>query len=226
MKFIFLLSFFAISKVCYSQESPVSIQFNPTYNTLPIESGKKYPYKNDSIEISTLKFYISNIQFYQDNQLVDEVAKKYHLIDIENPPSLTINHSNKENKKFNRIHFCIGVDSITNVSGAFGGDLDPTNGMYWTWQSGYINFKLEGSSKLCPARKNQFTFHIGGYQYPNNSIQQLDLKVNSNDAIVIDIDLSKLLSEIKLNEFYEVMSPNEKAMNMAKRIKAAFSIAK
>ena len=76
------------------------------------------------------------------------------------------------------------------------------------------------------AGANQFTFHIGGYQYPNNSIQQLDLKTNSNDKIVIDINLSKLLSEIKLNEFYEVMSPNEKAMDMAKKISTVFHISK
>ena len=226
MKFLFFLSLLLKGALCYAQTNTVSIKLNTVYGALPIELGKKYPYKNDSVEITTLKFYISGIQFYQDDNLTDETEKKHHLVDIENPPSLFIYHPENKNKKFNRIHFRIGVDSITNVSGAMGGDLDPINGMYWTWQSGYINFKLEGSSKLCPSRKNQFTFHIGGYQYPNNSIQQVDLQINSKKEIVIDIDVLQLLNKIKLNELYEVMSPNEKAMEMAKKISTVFHISK
>lgn len=224
MKVQFLIAFLGSSIFCFSQTELISIQFNPTYNSLPIELGKKYPYKNDSIEIATLKFYISGIRLYQENELVDEFIKKHFLIDIENPQSLILTQANKKNKKFNHIHFSIGVDSINNTAGALGEDLDPTNGMYWTWQSGYINFKLEGNSKLCPSRKNQFTFHIGGYQYPNNTIQQLDLKIGNENKIDIDLNIAQLLNQIKLNELYEVMSPNEKAMKMAKKIKAAFSV--
>jgi hypothetical protein len=226
MKFVFLLSFLITGIFCYSQDSVITIHFNPMYDALPIELGKKYSYKTDSIEISTLKFYISGIKYYQNDKPVDEVVKKYHLIDLENPVSLTIYQPGNYNKVFNRVVFSIGVDSTTSVSGAFGGDLDPTNGMYWTWQSGYINFKLEGYSKLCPSRKNQFTFHIGGYQYPNNVLQMLDLKASRADKIIIDINISQLLNQVKLNELYEVMSPGEKAMELAKKVKAAFSTAK
>lgn len=224
MKVQFLIAFLASSIFCYSQKDFISIQFNPIYNSLPIALGKKYPYKTDSIEITTLKFYISTIQFYQENELVDEFIKKHFLIDIENPQSLILTQANKKNKKFNHIHFSIGVDSINNTAGALGDDLDPTNGMYWTWQSGYINFKLEGNSKLCPSRKNQFTFHIGGYQYPNNTFQNLDFKISNQNKIEIDFNIAQLFNQINLKELYEVMSPNKKAMEMATKIKAAFSI--
>jgi hypothetical protein len=226
MKLLFLLYFITISINGFSQKKSLSIYFKPTYNLLPLELGKKYPYKNDSIEITSLKFYISNIRFYQDNKLVDETEKKVYLIDVEKPQSLLVKQHNLKNKKFSAIHFCIGVDSITNVSGAFGGDFDPTNGMYWTWQSGYINFKLEGTSKICPTRKNEFTFHIGGYQYPNNTIQQITVNSNNSDNISIDINVSNLLNEIKLDEFNQIMSPNEKAMDMAKKIKTIFTLTK
>ena len=115
-RFVFILAFACTSHLAYAQKKSVSIQFNPVYDSLPLELGKKYPYKNDSIEIATLRFYISGIQFYYNDVLVDEVAKKYHLIDLENPQSLIVHHSDIKNKKFNRIHFSIGVDSITNVS--------------------------------------------------------------------------------------------------------------
>ncbi len=221
--FFFLVT---VSTFAYSQKNIRSIKFNPVCNSAPVELDKKYAYKTDSIEISALKFYISNIRFYQHTKLVDEVIKKHHLVNIENAQSLIVNHSNKKNKKFNRLVFCIGVDSTTNVSGALGGDLDPTNSMYWTWQSGYINFKLEGVSKVCPSGKNQFTFHIGGYQYPHNTLQQIDLQINNPQKIIIEINILQLLNQLKLDESYEIMSPNAKAVEMAKKIKAIFSAAK
>jgi hypothetical protein len=213
-------------QTAYAQKEAVSIHFRPVYDSLPIEIEKKYPYKNDSIEISVIRFYISNIGFYQNDQLVAEPVKKHHLIDIENPASQFILHTGEKAVPCNSIRFSIGVDSLTNVSGAMGGDLDPVFGMYWTWQSGYINFKLEGKSKLCPARKNQFTYHIGGYEYPYNTLQQVDLPVADSKDIVIDIDIHQLLNQLQLNEVYEVMSPGEKAMGIAKKISSAFIVSK
>ena len=60
-----------------------------------------------------------------------------------------------------RIYFQIGIDSLTNVSGDLDGDLDPALGMYWAWNSGYINMKLEGKSSSCKSVKKEFQFHIG-----------------------------------------------------------------
>lgn len=137
---------------------------SPTFNSLPVEPGKKFSYKYSAVEIATLRFCISGIQFYLDNELVDEVAKKHRLTDIENPTSLAFSHSINKNKKYKRVQFSIGMDSIANVSGAFGSDLDPTNGMYWAWQSGYINFKLEGNHTLpkknWAVQKIRLTFYI------------------------------------------------------------------
>ncbi|HPH91802.1 MAG TPA: hypothetical protein PLZ68_13315, partial [Ferruginibacter sp.] len=218
MKKIIIILLICFDQTGYAQKEAVSIRFRPVFDSLPIETDKKYPYKNDSIEISVIRFYVSNISFYQNNQLVAELEKKNHLVDIENPASQLIQHIGEKKIQYNSIHFSIGVDSLTNVSGAMGGDLDPVNGMYWTWQSGYINFKLEGKTKLCPARKNQFTYHIGGYEYPYNTLQQVELPVVHNNDIMIDIDIRQLLNQLQLNEVYEVMSPGEKAMVIAKNI--------
>ena len=76
-----------------------------------------------------------------------------------------------EDTEFDAIQFNLGIDSLTNVSGALGGDLDPTKGMYWTWQNGYVNFKLQGTSDLCNNPKNEFEFHLGGYLKPFNNYE-------------------------------------------------------
>jgi hypothetical protein len=224
MKLFYTLLLFYSNSVLLSQSNDFAISFAPTFNGLPLELKKNYSYKNDSLKISTIKFYISDIRFYQNNLPTDSVVKTYHLIDLENPASLTIKHLKNNAKPYNSIRFNLGVDSTTNVSGAFGGDLDPTNGMYWTWQSGYINLKLEGQSKICPSRNNLFSFHIGGYQHPYNTMQNLNFKVNGKDKIVCTIDFSKLLNSMKLNETYEVMSPNSKAIEMAKRFADSIKI--
>lgn len=224
MRFIIIALITCITNAAYSQKDTIAIRFIPTYASQPIETGKKYPLKNDSVEIETLRFYISGIRFYLDDKLVDEVEKKHHLVDIEKPGSELIYHISSKQLKFNRLFFNIGVDSITNESGVYGGDLDPINGMYWEWRSGYINLKLEGKTRICPARKNQFAFHIGGYQYPYNTIQQLNLPVADNQKIIVDFNVSDLLNQVDISALYEVMSPNEKAMQVAKKIGACFSI--
>ena len=66
----------------------------------------------------------------------------------------------------------------SNVAGAIGGTLDPINGMYWAWNSGYVNFKIEGTSTLSNARKNAFKFHLGGYQHPYNSYRAVLIKID------------------------------------------------
>jgi hypothetical protein len=61
------------------------------------------------------------------------------------------------------------VDSARNVSGAQKGALDPNNGMFWTWNSGYIFTKLEGYSPQ--SSSGGLVFHIGGFKSPDNTIR-------------------------------------------------------
>jgi len=208
----------------FGQSKKISIRFAFRYGNAPLVLDRKYAYRNDSIDIETLKFYISGIQLYHNDRPVAAFSKKHWLVDAEDSSSLSLEQTFGQSFSFNRIRCSIGIDSITNGAGAIGSDLDPTNGMYWTWQSGYINFKLEGHTRLCPARKNQFTYHIGGYQYPFNTLQNLDLAVTGSNNIIIVFDVYTLLNQLNTGEIYEVMSPNEKAMNIAKKIGTAYSI--
>jgi hypothetical protein len=70
------------------------------------------------------------------------------------------------------------------------GDLDPIKGMYWAWQSGYINMKIEGKSSSCRTRKNEFQFHIGGYLSPYYAMRKVALTYDKKATeINIGIDL-------------------------------------
>jgi len=193
----------------HAQESV--LQFHIQFGNAPLELGKKYISLNDTLQIGTLKFYVSNVEIQYADASVHKPKNDYHLIDIEdlNTLKIPIPESKKPIKK---ITFNIGVDSLASVSGALGGDLDPAKGMYWAWQSGYINMKIEGKSKSCQTRKNEFQFHIGGYQKPNYAMRKIEL--NTADSNVV-VDIEELFSNIRLANSNSIMIPGKQAMAIA-----------
>ena len=92
--------------------------------------------------------------------------------------------------------------------------MDPTNGMYWTWQSGYINLKLEGTSSACPARNHFFQYHLGGYQFPNNALQTIQLDF-SDHKYQLFLPLDNFFQSANLMDKYEVMRPCEEAVHLS-----------
>jgi hypothetical protein len=198
-------------------QSPTKITLNFEVDSLIVHTP------NDTIHITNLKFYISNIQLLQAKDTLWTEPNSHHLIDILSPTTTT--NTLNYNGKFDAIQFNLGIDSTTNEAGAQGKDLDPTKGMYWTWQSGYINFKLEGISKLCPTRKHQFQFHLGGYTAPNNAIQTITLPIsNPTQKISLQIHLAQLFKSIDLTKQNEIMSPSQEAVVLAQLIAKAFRV--
>lgn len=217
MKFLIYL-FFILIQTANAQ----SISLKISYGHQPLKLGKKYFLDKikDSLEITTLKFYISKTTFYLNTKQVS-IYDKPMLIDLNeriNPAFID------NNVLYDSISFQIGIDSLYNTNGAMGGDLDPINGMYWTWQSGYINFKLEGISKVCPSRKNMFQYHIGGYAYPFNTLQKIGFKKTNKNSFDLVLDIEKLLNSIEISNLTEIMSPRKEAVDLSKTIANSFTI--
>lgn len=218
ISFCFLIS---IGSQLTSQNTHV--RFHPHYNNSSIvhHDTLDYLYKNDSVEITSLRFYVSNIKLYYQHKLVWNETS-FHLIDFLNsqPSALLLNIPSGLN--YDTFSFDLGVDSITNTSGALGGDLDPSKAMYWTWQSGYINLKLEGHFSHKGQHKQEFQFHLGGYKKPYDALRTITLNCSKQKEITIDFDLMKLLAI--LNSTHHIMSPSKDAMIMADKAAQAFSI--
>ena len=230
-KLCFFLSVIAVL-FCFSfqiKQDNKDIQFfvAPSFDTqsLVLNQSKYITTKNDTLSIITLKFYISNIILEYENGEVFKEPKSVHLIDVEEANTLNFKMKNTPNLKINKISFAIGIDSVTNVSGNFDGDLNPSLGMYWAWNSGYINMKLEGKSNSCKSLKKDFQFHIGGYLPKQNALQKVILNVPENATkIQIKVDVSKWLNEVSLKEINSVMIPSEKAIVMASYYKNMFKV--
>ena len=86
--------------------------------------------------------------------------------------------------------------------------------MYWAWQSGYVNLKIQGKSSSCKTRKNEFQFHIGGYMKPNYAIRRIEL-VPKNQNLDLIIDIAEFFFKIELSETNSIMIPSKKAMELA-----------
>ncbi len=214
--FCFILCLvFSESSQAQKEKDSLFMNLNLKFDTNPLELNKVYISKSkDTLRLNLVKFYISKIQIEYADKTIFSQSNSYHLIDIENQNSLKIPICKTENKIVNKITFNIGIDSLASVSGALSGDLDPTKGMYWAWQSGYINMKIEGKSNSCKTRKNEFQFHIGGYLKPNYAMRKVILFAKSNNLDVV-LNFASFFDKIQLSETNSVMIPGKKAMELA-----------
>ena len=224
-KFLFILFLFIQNQVVITAQRTINVDFKFIYHQRDLIMDSLYVRNNqESIQFETLKFYISNLRFNLNNENTFIEKNSFHLIDMEDRNSLHVSVPDSLNGSISNLSFNLGIDSTTNVSGAMGGDLDPTKGMYWTWQNGYINFKLEGKSTLCKTRNNEFQFHIGGYMNPFTTLQKIELPINKVGSCTIVFDLEQLMDKIDLSILNHVMSPQLDAVEISKKIVTAFSI--
>ena len=192
----------------------------PTYGSNIINLSEGIYKVNDSLQIEVLKFYISGIKLFRRGDLIFEEKNSYHLIDASEDASFNRLICNGQFFLFDKIQFNLGIDSLTNVSGALGGDLDPTKGMYWAWHSGYINFKLEG--KINSNKSVQY--HLGGYQFPNNALKTITLNVPHTNVLVIKFDIKDLIDSIDFNRQSAIMSPSREAVLFSDKLANSFKL--
>lgn len=213
----------------YSQKSKTIIpNFKAVYNQIVFFQPGKYlaAGDGDSIKINILKFYISDISFQNRQKPVYKEKVRFHLVNVFDSAMDHIKLSKAVNSKNDILKFSVGIDSATNAAGALSGALDPVNGMYWTWQSGYIHFKLEGSKKHGNEKAQNFQYHIGGYQFPFNSVREITLKSSNNDTLTIYVDIEKLLNTYDDVPVQNIMSPGFPAMQLANQFQSILSIRK
>ena len=144
-------------------------------------AGEKYT-------VTKLKYYISNIQL-GENTLND--PENFQL--ISEPANTSFSIPVKPGT-YPHISFLLGIDSLYNCVGAQEGVLDPMNDMFWTWNSGYVMFKLEGISENSVADKNRIEHHLGGYR--NNQKIATPITLSFTDPLYIKIGEQKELTII------------------------------
>ena len=210
----------------FTRGSNDTLQFSFTFGGEKIVPGKVYYSSDlgDSLVFENIRLYISNVRFMKGKKQITISTRPYQLIDVSVPSSTKMPINNPGQLTFDGLNIDLGIDSATNVSGALEGDLDPTKGMYWTWQSGYINFKLEGTSNACPARNHFFQFHVGGYQHPFSALQHIMLHRSGMQDKTVEIAIDRLLKEVDIRNQYQVMRPGKEAIKIANALAAIIAL--
>lgn len=172
------------------EKGTFTLEFENVVNGSPLVlNTQTYSNANgDRFNISVFKYYVSNIKLTKSDGSVYAVPESYILADVAKPETLLNSMGNIPVGDYTKISFTIGVDKERNLSGAQTGALDPINGMFWTWNSGYIFVKLEGTSPQSTAANNALTFHIGGIVDPNNTIRTFSTDFSSANPLRIRTD--------------------------------------
>ncbi len=181
----------------------LSLSFNHFVNNQALKLDSSI-YKNElgqTFTVSKLKYYVSNFHFKAVSGK-DLFINETFLIDEDEEGSKKILLSKVPEGNYSSMDFIIGVDSLHNCSGAQSGALDPVNGMFWAWNTGYIFLKLEGYAKTSLSPGHFFEYHIGGYKQPTNCIRKVSFDLSKNGkAITKEI-------KIKVNVLEILKTPN------------------
>ena len=139
--------------------------------------------------------------------------------------------------KYKLLPMVLGVDSALIMKADYNNDLDPVNGMFWTWVTGYINFKLDGHSTSSKLATQKYEYHIGGYSGETKTQQHFALKLppgtkfkkHKKYRIDISVDLHDFWLQnpwLRIAEQPAIAQPGEKAVQVANTLPAIFKVKK
>ncbi|MEC5144767.1 MbnP family protein [Chitinophaga sp. 212800010-3] len=175
-------------------KATLSVQFDNIAGdkNLQLNTGAYVNAAGESFKVSLLQYYISNIKVR--NASGEEFAvpqdSSYFLVSEASASSQFVKVKVPEGD-YRTLTFTLGVDSLRSTMDISRrtGVLDPSGGMegmYWTWNSGYIFFKMEGISDAAPADpsgQHKFRYHIGGFGGYNavtfNNIKTITIDLNA-----------------------------------------------
>ncbi len=204
-------------------QQKVNITVQLDYNHQPLEFGKSYFSKQkDSLRVTQFKCYLSNVKLHFKDGSTQAIDKKYILIALDSAATQKIDFYQSNPLLPDYLECSIGIDSIPNTQGALSNELDVQNGMYWAWQSGFINWKIEGTSSSCATHKQHYTFHVGGYKAKQNALRTIRLPFPQNAKNILHIDLAAFFNEISLKTTHTVQIPGDAAMLLANLFTKSF----
>ncbi|MCW3084191.1 MAG: hypothetical protein JWP12_1557 [Bacteroidetes bacterium] len=193
-------------------------------------------YKNElgqSFTVTNFKYYISNITLKNTNGK-EYKTNTYFLVDEADAASKELTLNDIPDGTYSSVEFTLGIDSLHNCNGAQTGVLDPVNGMFWAWNSGYVFLKLEGKSPASLSPGHIFEYHIGGYKSPNNCIRKINLTFDHSFAVnenepniwVLRADVSEILKTPETIDFSKLSSVTDfhHATEIADNYKDMFDI--
>jgi hypothetical protein len=168
----------------------------------PVETEAGVPYR-----VQKLKLYVSELALVRDDGshvhplLVDGDGEPLpygvHLVDAADPASLALTFRAPRGD-YAGVAFTIGVpdtcpDEVTTLNHADASamlpPLDVDSDMYWSWNPGYVSFKIEG--RAGDDGSAPFFYHVGGDDLLSHVVLDGDVTLDGGEAsshVVLDAD--------------------------------------
>lgn len=186
------------------------LHFKATVHGQPLQLHQNYtnPF-GETFRPDIFRFYAGKIRPALNDRAPMKAFRDeaYHLIDFSDSVSTTVSLRVPEGI-YNEIHFLLGVDSVDQTSGAQTGALDPARGMFWTWNTGYLSFKIEGSSPDSKEPAHGFSYHIGGYRSPNSTVWRMKIGTHPDQQFRVGKNgTTNLVIPIELDYFFDGLTP-------------------
>lgn len=179
----------------------MTIHVENVWNGLPL-------YLNDTVQTLSSKIVFKTLNYYMSNFVLEDINGDFHHISsyqlLQN--SNTINDLEIElfdvpSNEYVGLQMMMGVDSLKNVSGAQEGVLDPANGMFWNWNTGYIFTKFEGYYNN-GTTSGDFTYHLGGFTGANAANPVVSVPFGA-DILSTEAGIPQLHILVDWKDFFE-----------------------
>lgn len=249
--FLYFLATLVIFNSCKKDETPqetlgqIFLEFEPRFGNQAFDFDFEYQLSNgEKVKFSDFKYFVSNIEFLKDDEVVYKVPteESYFFIENKKVDSRKIKISNVPLDEYTSIRFIVGVDSLMSAKSPseVPSALDPADqaeGMYWSWNNGYIFLKVEGTHQPENGDLIPLGYHIGGfggYNTPTiNNIKTVEIhranyapipvRADKISDVHILVDLKKMFenptpfsvkehSQVMLTEFSKTIADNYSTM--------------
>ncbi|MDA0783696.1 MAG: hypothetical protein O2814_04010 [Bacteroidetes bacterium] len=214
----FLIFLWSLISVVARGQSVVTIHHQVTLGDAKVVLGEWQ--KSDS----NVSIRIDNLRWYVSLPPAGKKGSKAWLLDLADSSSLDQQMSRPVN---NKISLLFGVDSAIQVGGVGTGALDPLRGMYWTWQTGYVQWKMEGAIRV-NGIEHKLELHLGGFDGATKAQAMLSdyLVYLTTNSVMAQWDLSPFIAQILDQKKYGVMSPSPIARDYCRIIASSVTFHK
>lgn len=152
----------------------------------------------NNYSINLFKYLVSNFTLVKADNTTTNYGR-YKLIDGSDSTNWGLSIDSVKNGTYTAIRFYLGVDSAHNHTILYDGDLNPSNGMTWDWNTGYIFFKHEGQYRNGSETSKALVYHYG----LDANLVTVDIPISS---LTLDGNTKTLNLQFDLNSLYN--SPN------------------
>lgn len=153
----------------------------------------------NTYDVSLLKYLISNFTLIKSDNSEHNFGN-YKLINCLDSSTWSFTLDSVTNGTYKSIRFYLGVDSAHNHTLTNEGDLNASNGMVWTWSTGYIFFKHEGVFHNDTGSTQNILYHFG----TDAALTAVDIPVS---LFIVNGDSHTLYLNFDLNSLYA--APNK-----------------